>query len=88
MLQQELVKLQELGWYGGYGYCVDIQHEDGSLTRYANNSRLTVSVGEQVSQGQQIALSGSTGDVTSPRLHFEIWIDGTRVNPINYVNKN
>lgn len=53
-----------------------------------NNSRLTVSVGEQVSQGQQIALSGSTGDVTSPRLHFEIWIDGTRVNPLNYVNKN
>lgn len=81
-------KVTRAGWYGGYGYCVDIQHEDGSLTRYANNSRLTVSVGEQVSQGQQIALSGSTGDVTSPRLHFEIWIDGTRVNPLNYVNKN
>ena len=72
-------KVTRAGWYGGYGYCVDIQHEDGSLTRYANNSRLTVSVGEQVSQGQQIALSGSTGDVTSPRLHFEIWIDGTRL---------
>ena len=59
-----------------------------SMKMEANNSRLTVSVGEQVSQGQQIALSGSTGDVTSPRLHFEIWIDGTRVNPLNYVNKN
>ena len=76
------------GWYSGYGYCVDIQHEDGSITRYGHNSQITVNEGQQVKQGEQVALSGSTGDSTTPHVHFEIWIDGRRVNPLDYVNKN
>lgn len=76
------------GWYSAYGYCVDIQHEDGSMTRYGHNSKVTVTVGQQVKQGEEIALSGNTGDSTGPHVHFEIWIDGRRVNPLDYVNKN
>lgn len=72
------------GWNsGGYGNLVDIRHPDGSMTRYAHNSRLLVSAGQQVRQGQQIAEMGSTGYSTGPHLHFEIHLpnQGT-VNPI------
>ena len=68
--------------------CQNLSVSEYANVLHPNEGVLRHSVGEQVSQGQQIALSGSTGDVTSPRLHFEIWIDGTRVNPLNYVNKN
>ena len=74
--------------YSAYGDCVDIQHEDGSMTRYGHNSKVTVTAGQQVKQGEEIALSGNTGDSTGPHVHFEIWIDGRRVNPLDYVNKN
>ena len=72
------------GWNsGGYGNMVDIRHPDGSLTRYAHNSRLLVNEGQEVRQGQQIAEMGSTGYSTGPHLHFEIHIpnQGT-INPI------
>ena len=72
------------GWNsGGYGNLVDIRHPDGSMTRYAHNSRLMVRSGQQVRQGQQIAEMGSTGFSTGPHLHFEIHIpnQGT-VNPM------
>lgn len=75
------------GWNsGGYGNLVDIRHPDGSLTRYAHNSRLLVREGEQVRQGQQIAEMGSTGYSTGPHLHFEIHLPGTgTVNPMAYL---
>ncbi|MEM6836347.1 MAG: peptidoglycan DD-metalloendopeptidase family protein [Cyanobacteria bacterium P01_C01_bin.120] len=76
--------VERSGWNsGGYGNLVDIRHPDGSLTRYAHNSRLLVSPGQQVRQGQQIAEMGSTGYSTGPHLHFEIHIpnQGT-VNPM------
>ncbi len=75
------------GWNsGGYGNLVDIRHADGSLTRYAHNSRLLVREGQQVSQGQQIAEMGSTGYSTGPHLHFEVHLpsNGT-VNPMAYL---
>lgn len=72
-------------WYSAYGYCVDIRHVDGSMTRYAHLSRPLVAVGQQVVQGQTVALSGSTGNSTGPHLHFEIIIGGNFVNPVNYV---
>jgi len=75
------------GWNsGGYGNMVDIRHPDGSLTRYAHNSRLMVQEGQQVRQGQQIAEMGSTGYSTGPHLHFEIHIpeQGT-VNPVAHL---
>ncbi|HEY9881652.1 MAG TPA: peptidoglycan DD-metalloendopeptidase family protein [Leptolyngbyaceae cyanobacterium] len=75
------------GWNsGGYGNLVDIQHPDGSLTRYGHNSRLLVRAGQQVRQGEQIAEMGSTGYSTGPHLHFEVHLPGTgTVNPIAYL---
>ncbi|MCR5595340.1 MAG: M23 family metallopeptidase [Lachnospiraceae bacterium] len=74
------------GWGSGYGYVVYINHPDGRQTRYGHLSRVLVSAGQSVSQGQRIALSGNTGVSTGPHLHFEILINGTQVNPLNYLN--
>ncbi len=74
------------GWNsGGYGNLVDIRHSDGSMTRYAHNSRLLVRQGEQVGQGQQIAEMGSTGYSTGPHLHFEVHLAGGTANPMAYL---
>jgi murein DD-endopeptidase MepM/ murein hydrolase activator NlpD len=71
---------------GGYGNVIDIQHADGSLTRYGHNSRLLASVGQQVKQGQNIAEMGSTGRSTGPHLHFEYHSgSGNAVNPMAYL---
>jgi murein DD-endopeptidase MepM/ murein hydrolase activator NlpD len=74
------------GWSGGYGYQVLITHPDGSQTRYAHLSKVLVSAGQSVAQGQKIGLSGNTGISTGPHLHFEIILNGTPVNPLNYIN--
>ena len=73
------------GWSGGYGYCVLITHPNGYQTRYGHLSRIYVSAGEYVSQGQAIAASGNSGVSTGPHLHFEILVNGTQVNPLNYL---
>lgn len=74
------------GWYGDYGYCVDIQHSNGVMTRYAHLSQVLVSVGQYVTQSQRVALSGNTGNSTGPHVHFEIRLGTTPVNPFNYIN--
>jgi len=75
------------GWSGGYGNLVIINHGGGIETYYAHNSSITVSVGEQVQKGQQIARAGSTGRASGSHVHFEIRINGSSVNPLNYLNK-
>lgn len=78
--------VSKAGWGGGYGYVIFIEHEDGRQTRYGHLSKVQVSVGQQVEQGEQIALSGSTGVSTGPHVHFEIRIGGTPVNPLDYLD--
>ncbi|BAY84066.1 peptidase M23B [Calothrix parasitica NIES-267] len=75
------------GWNrGGYGKLVDIRHSDGTLTRYAHNSKIVVRKGQRVQQGQRISLMGSTGFSTGPHLHFEIRKGGKKaVNPIAFL---
>jgi len=77
--------VSKAGWGSGYGYVVYIEHQDGRQTRYGHLSKVQVEVGQEVGQGEQIALSGSTGNVTGPHLHFEILIGGTQVNPLDYL---
>lgn len=75
------------GSYKGYGEYIVIDHHDGTMTLYAHmlaNSR-AVSVGAWVSQGQQIGQVGSTGNSTGNHLHFEVRINGARVNPTQYL---
>ena len=73
-------------YFGGYGNCVEIDHENGRVTRYGHCSALLVSEGDKVYQGQPIALVGSTGNSTGPHLHFEIILDGVQHNPREFVD--
>ncbi|MDX2643977.1 M23 family metallopeptidase [Streptomyces sp. PA03-1a] len=78
----------EAGWGGSYGNNVVIRHADGMYTQYAHLSSLGVSVGQTVSAGQQIGLSGATGNVTGPHLHFEARTApsyGADVDPLAYL---
>ena len=68
-----------------YGKYIIINHGNGISTLYAHNSQLCVSVGQAVEKGDIIAYSGSTGNSSGPHCHFEVRVNGTRVNPKNYL---
>lgn len=70
----------------GYGNLVKIDHGNGYVTYYGHNSSLCVSVGDKVAQGQVIAKMGSTGRSTGNHCHFEVRLNGTPMNPVNYLS--
>ena len=73
------------GWLGGYGNLTVIDHGGGLATAYGHQSQITVTVGQQVGQGEIIGNVGSTGHSTGPHLHFEVRIDGQAVDPLGYL---
>ncbi|MFD1658652.1 M23 family metallopeptidase [Streptomyces caeni] len=78
----------EAGWAGAYGNQIVIRMNDGTYTQYGHLSSIGVSVGQRVTPGRQIALSGATGNVTGPHLHFEARTSpeyGSDINPVAYL---
>lgn len=73
--------------YSGYGHTVVINHGGGIKTRYAHMypGSICVRSGQNVSKGQQIGRIGSTGNSTGPHLHFEVLLNGSKVNPMKYI---
>lgn len=71
----------------GYGNKIVVDHGGGYVTLYAHCSRILVSDGQHVEQGDVIGYIGSTGWSTGPHLHFEIMFEGERVNPLDHVNQ-
>jgi murein DD-endopeptidase MepM/ murein hydrolase activator NlpD len=78
-----VTRVQYLRW--GYGYNVIIDHGGGKQTLYAHASWIYVEVGDKVKQGQEIMREGSTGMSTGPHLHFEVRLNGSKLNPLNYI---
>lgn len=70
------------GWAGGYGQQVRLAHGGGIVTSYSHMSRITAPAGSIVRQGELIGYVGSTGLSTGPHLHYEVYRDGTPVNPL------
>lgn len=73
------------GYQKGYGNTIVLNHGSGMKTRYAHGSNLLVSAGDQITKGQVIMISGSTGRSTGPHLHFEIIQNGARLNPLSLI---
>lgn len=81
----------EAGWGGAYGNNVVIKMNDGTYTQYGHMSSLSVTVGQAVTPGQQIGLSGSTGNSSGPHLHFEARTGedyGTDIDPVSYLRSH
>ena len=74
--------------HASMGNMVAIDHGGGVITRYMHNKRNLVSVGQEIKKGEPLGMVGSTGNSTGPHLHFEVMINGTAVDPMQYLSKN
>lgn len=74
-------KVTMAGWNGGYGNCIMIDHGNGYVTLYGHLNGFAISQGDTVSQGQTIGYVGSTGTSTGSHLHFEVLLNGSRIDP-------
>ncbi len=72
-------------WSGGYGKLIRVDHGNGLQTYYGHLSRVEVVTGQEVRRGDIIAMSGASGRVTSPHLHYEVRMGGTPVNPYPFL---
>jgi murein DD-endopeptidase MepM/ murein hydrolase activator NlpD len=77
--------ITEAGWSGSYGYLTVLTLEDGTEVRYAHQSSINVSVGQQVSTGDVIGRVGATGNVTGAHLHLEVRVGGGDVDPMAWL---
>ncbi len=73
------------GWLGGYGNCVMLNHGNGLVTLYGHGQKIITELHKKVKKGDLIMEVGSTGNSTGPHLHFEVRVNGSCVNPLNYV---
>jgi len=77
--------IELVGWGKGYGNQVVINHGGGKKTRYAHLSKIYVGRGQSVGKGESIGAMGSTGWSTGSHLHFEVIINNSKYNPLNYL---
>ncbi len=78
--------VETAGWNsGGYGLMIFIDHQNGMKTRYAHASKMFVKAGDRVKKGQVIAMVGTTGRSTGTHLHYEVYLNGKRQNPLKYI---
>lgn len=74
-------------WTSETGYVIGVQHSNNIVSIYKHNSALLKKEGDYVKAGQVLAIIGNTGELTSgPHLHFELWYNGTPVNPVEYIS--
>jgi hypothetical protein len=79
-------KVEFAGWYGGYGKCVIVKHENKLKTLYGHLSEIAVREGDKIESGQVIGKVGNTGRSSGPHLHYEIIKNDEKVNPGDYIN--
>jgi len=74
-----------VGWDGGYGNCIVINHGSNMSTRYAHLQQISVKLGQALNRGDIIGTIGNTGRSSGPHLHYEVRIGGISVNPLRYI---
>lgn len=76
-----------VGWTLEDGYVIQVQHSNNVVSIYKHNSALLKKTGERVDAGEAISIVGNSGELTSgPHLHFELWYNGSPINPQEYIN--
>ena len=76
-------------WTAATGYVIILKHDQDMISAYKHNGSLLKAQGDLVRAGEVIATVGNTGELTTgPHLHFELWKNGSPVNPLNYVDFN
>jgi murein DD-endopeptidase MepM/ murein hydrolase activator NlpD len=74
------------GWTLETGYVIQLQHENNIISVYKHNAELLKHIGDRVKAGEPIAIIGNSGELTTgPHLHFELWYNGTSLNPQDYI---
>jgi len=79
--------IESAGWAGDYGNMILVKHGYGMSTKYGHLSRIVVSAGQVVHRGQVIGYVGATGRTTGPHLHYEILLNGERINPMRLLSQ-